>query len=125
MDHYLWWTVLRWLEKRPEKRPFRWPAAQYGWRKPGGKTLRWQDGDVRPFEMVTLRVERFRQAWTTPPDFAQHIYGEPGAKLAWVCFAPLPLSQNSLLHNADNGANRDNNTAHRCLDRPRCPRRAT
>jgi RNA-directed DNA polymerase len=79
VDHYLWWTILRWLRKKHEKRPMRWLAAEYGWRKPGGKTLRWQDGDVRPFEMVTLRVERFRQAWTTPPDFAQHVYGEPGA----------------------------------------------
>ena len=79
VDHYLWWTILRWLKKKHEKRPMRWLAARYGWRKPGGKTLRWEDGDVRPFEMVTLRVERFRQAWTTPPAFAQHIYGEPGA----------------------------------------------
>jgi hypothetical protein len=70
LDHYLWWTIKRWLIKKHEKRKIRWLYAQYGWRKPGGKTIRWQDGDVRPFEMVSLRVERFRHAWQTPPNFA-------------------------------------------------------
>ena len=37
---------------------------------PGGKTIRWQDGDVRPFELVSLRVKRFRHAWLAPPKFA-------------------------------------------------------
>lgn len=32
--------------------------------------MRWQDGDVRPFELVSLSVERFRHAWLVPPDFA-------------------------------------------------------
>jgi RNA-directed DNA polymerase len=79
LDHYLWWTIKRWLTKKHERRPMKWFRARYGWRKPGGKTLRWQDGDVRPFELVSLRVERFRHAWLTPPDFAQGVYGEPGA----------------------------------------------
>ena len=63
-------TIKRWLIKKHEKRKIRWLYAQYGWCKPGGKTIRWQDGDVRPFEMVSLRVERFRHAWQTPPSFA-------------------------------------------------------
>jgi len=70
LDHYLWWTIMRWLKKKHQKRPMKWFRARYGWRKPGGKALRWQDGNVRPFQLASLRVERFRHAWLTPPNFA-------------------------------------------------------
>lgn len=77
LDHYLWWTIKRWLKKKHEKRPTRSLYARYGWRKPGGKTIRWQDGDVRPFELVSLRVERFRHAWLAPPNFAMSSMESP------------------------------------------------
>lgn len=37
--------------------------AQYGWRKPGGRTSRWRDRDTVPFEMVSQRVKRYRHGW--------------------------------------------------------------
>jgi hypothetical protein len=77
LDHYLWWTIKRWLVKKHKKRPMRWIYAHYGRRKPGGRTIRWQDGDVRRFELVSLRVERFRHAWLVPPDFAMSSMESP------------------------------------------------
>src|SRR5262249_2000075 len=46
-DHYVWWTILRWLRKKHCTKGMKWVIARYGWRKPGGRAIRWQDGDIR------------------------------------------------------------------------------
>jgi group II intron reverse transcriptase/maturase len=70
LDSHVWWTIRRWLRAKHEKVNMRRLHARYGWRKPGGRTWRWRDGDTVPFEMVFQRVERYRHAWMKTPDFA-------------------------------------------------------
>jgi group II intron reverse transcriptase/maturase len=79
LDHYVWWSIFRWLRKKHPKTPVKTICARNGWRKPGQRTLRWRAGSTDRFEMVRVRVGRFRPWWSTPPAFAQNIYGEPGA----------------------------------------------
>jgi group II intron reverse transcriptase/maturase len=69
LDHYLWWTILRWLRRKHPQTSMRQLAKRYGWRKPAGRMLRWQDEDVRPFSMAAVVVEPFRLAWQRPTSF--------------------------------------------------------
>ena len=71
LDSWVWWTIRKWLLQRHRPTTAGRLYAQYGWRKPRGKTVRWREDDTVPFEMVSQRVERYRHAWMTPPDFAQ------------------------------------------------------
>lgn len=78
LDHYVWWTIARWLQKKhclSVKRL----APRYGWKKPGGRCLRWQDSGVRLFEAQTVTVEQYKLGWMRGPDFARKVDGEPGA----------------------------------------------
>lgn len=77
LDHYVWWSTLRWLHKKHPQVSMRELKARYGWRKPRQRMLRWRDGSVEPFYVSSIRVEPYRLAWLDPPDFA--IYGKPGA----------------------------------------------
>jgi group II intron reverse transcriptase/maturase len=70
LDRHVWWTVYRWLRAKHVKVPMRRIYARYAWRKPGGRTWRWRDGDTTVFEMVRQRVERYRHAWMKTPAFA-------------------------------------------------------
>lgn len=70
VDHYVWWTIKRWLRKKHPETPMRQLYKRYGWRKPRGRSIRWQDGPVRPYPVVALRVERYRLAWQRTPPFA-------------------------------------------------------
>ena len=36
-----------------------------------------REGDIRPFEIVSLRVERFRHAWLAPPIFGSSSMESP------------------------------------------------
>lgn len=78
LDSYIWHTILRWLRKKHRRISVRQLKARYGWHKPGG-TLRWRDGTTVPFEIARLKVEPFRLAWLSPPDYRVNICGEPGA----------------------------------------------
>jgi RNA-directed DNA polymerase len=78
LDSYVWRAIRRWLRRKHGRIAMDKLYARYGWRKPGGRTWRWRDGDTRPFELASQRVGRFRPAWMRTPDFAQH-EGEPGA----------------------------------------------
>jgi len=69
-DHYVWWTIKRWLHKKHPKTPMRQLYKRYGWRKPRGRSIRWQDGAVRPYPVVDLEVEPYRLAWQKTPLFA-------------------------------------------------------
>jgi RNA-directed DNA polymerase len=77
MDHYVWWSTLRWLRKKHPRKPMRYLKAEYGWRKPRQQMLRWRDGAVESFQVNSIRVQTYRLAWLDPPDFV--VYGEPGA----------------------------------------------
>ena len=70
LDHYVWWTTLRWLRKKHEHPAMRSLAARYGWKKPGGRTLRWRDGNVTPFEAARVPVRQFKIGWVKAPHFA-------------------------------------------------------
>lgn len=69
LDHYVWWTIARWLKKkhRVSLLALRGP---YAWRKPGGRALRWRDGDETLFEAASVCVEQFKLGWVRGPDFA-------------------------------------------------------
>jgi RNA-directed DNA polymerase len=70
LDHYLWWTIFRWVKKKHGRAWKGVVDARYGWRKPGGRQLRWRDGDVLPIEMSRVRVRPFSLSRLRPPDFA-------------------------------------------------------
>jgi len=78
LDHYVHWTILRWLRKKHPKMGFKWLKVRYGWRKPNGRTIRWHDGDTRVFKVASTPVNRFLLGWQRPPSFAI-ADGEPGA----------------------------------------------
>jgi group II intron reverse transcriptase/maturase len=70
LDHYLWWTILRWLRKKHPQTPMRDLRAMYGCRKPQGRMLRWHDGQVFPFSLPTVTAKPFRLCWQKTPNFA-------------------------------------------------------
>jgi group II intron reverse transcriptase/maturase len=78
LDHYVWWSILRWLKKKHPRATKRELKARYGWRKPQRRAVRWRDGGVVPYELSRQRVQSFRLGWLKPPNFAQ-VCGEPGA----------------------------------------------
>lgn len=78
IDHYVRWTIFRWLRKKHPRRGVKWLLARYDRRKPGCRGTRWNEGGSFPFETRWTRVQPFRLAWLTPPDFAI-TDGEPGA----------------------------------------------
>jgi hypothetical protein len=71
LDHYVWWTIARWLKKKHRPTSLKALGKRYGWRKPGGRSLRWRDGEEYLFEASTLTVEHFKLGWLDPPHFAQ------------------------------------------------------
>ncbi len=77
VDHYVWWTILRWLRKKHHHAPIARITARYGWRKPGGIMLRWKDGTTKLFEAVFVRVKPYRVAWDKTPDFARDTTESP------------------------------------------------
>jgi RNA-directed DNA polymerase len=69
-DHYVWWAIHRWIRKKHPETPVRELYRRYGWRKPRGRMLRWRDGNTYPVIMARTRVQPYRLAWQTTPDFA-------------------------------------------------------
>lgn len=70
VDHFVWWTILSWLRRKHSDAPMRELAKRYGWKKPNGRMLRWQDGNARRFLMSSIRVSPYRMAWMTAPHFS-------------------------------------------------------
>ena len=68
-DHYVWWTILRWLRKKHPNTRMREIYKRYGWRKPRGRMIRWRDGDTPLVAQSPTRVRPFRLAWQKPPSF--------------------------------------------------------
>jgi RNA-directed DNA polymerase len=79
IDSYVWWTILRWLEKKHRRVTKAALARRYGWRIRQGACLRWMDGGIKVFEMSRRRVEPYKLGWMRPPRFATNTYGEPDA----------------------------------------------
>ena len=69
IDHYVWWTIYRWLREKHRGVAMKRIAARYGWRKPAKRTLRWRDGAAVPFELARVTVARFKLGWMRPADF--------------------------------------------------------
>jgi group II intron reverse transcriptase/maturase len=70
LDHYVWWTIYRWVRKKHHRVGMRTIIARYTWRKPGGRVLRWKGGDTRLFEVSSTRVSQYKLGWQRPPAFA-------------------------------------------------------
>jgi RNA-directed DNA polymerase len=70
LDHYLWWTIFRWVKKKHGRAWCKAADARYIWRKPGERQIRWRDGNILPFEMSLTRVRPFAMAELKPPHFA-------------------------------------------------------
>jgi hypothetical protein len=69
-DHYVWWTIYRWVRKKHPDTRMRDIYSQYGWRKPRGRMIRWRDGGIDAVKMSATVVRPFRLAWQKPPAFA-------------------------------------------------------
>ena len=70
VDHYVWWTIYRWLRKKHPQVRMRDLAKRYGWHKPRRATLHWRDGGVVPTSLAPLRVEQYRMAFERGPTYA-------------------------------------------------------
>jgi len=77
VDHYVWWTILRWLKKKHRRAAMHDIAARYGWRRPGGGTLRWRDGDVKAFQTSSVKPTHYNLAWECGPSFARSSMESP------------------------------------------------
>jgi hypothetical protein len=53
------WTIFRWIRKKHHGVPMKVLRNRYGWSKPGRKSLKWQDGNVRLFELTSVHVGPF------------------------------------------------------------------
>lgn len=78
LDHYVWWTILRWLRKKHRHVSMATLVRRYGKRSRTGG-LYWRDGEVEPFYMARRRVQPFQLGWMKTPGFATSTNGEPDA----------------------------------------------
>ena len=79
LDHYVWWTILRWLKKRHPHARIRDLMKQYGWHQSRRRSLRWRDGGLVPTSLAAPRVGPYRLGNERGPRYAENIEGEPGA----------------------------------------------
>lgn len=79
LDHYVWWTIFRWLKKKHPDEGVNWLKPRYV-RQVAGQRSWWWHGEKLPrFRMSSIQTAgRFRLGWQTTPDFAKHS-GEPDA----------------------------------------------
>lgn len=70
LDHYVWWTILRWLRKKHPHTRMRDLVRQYGWRKPRQRTLHWREGTMVPVVLSSLRVAPYRLSAERGPHYA-------------------------------------------------------
>jgi group II intron reverse transcriptase/maturase len=69
IDNFVWHTVFRWLRKKHPRTGLGKLYKRYGSRKPGRRSIKWQGNTVKPFELSSLRVSRYRSYWDTRPSF--------------------------------------------------------
>ena len=70
IDHYVWWTIKRWLVKRHPDTKMDQIATQYGWHKPRQRALRWRDGNTVPVPLAAIRVVRYHPGSDPGPHYA-------------------------------------------------------
>lgn len=68
LDHYVWWTIFRWLRKKYPRLKAGRLLARYRRRVEGAMVF--ADGMTSVFRMSTVTVEQFKLGWLRPPDFA-------------------------------------------------------
>jgi RNA-directed DNA polymerase len=69
LDHYVWWTVYRWLRKKHGGASAR-SLNRYSQHRPGQRATRWTDGHQTSFVCASIRVEQFKLGWVKSPFFA-------------------------------------------------------
>jgi len=77
LDSYIWRSVRRWLRKKHARIGRRQLVARYGWRKPGKRTVIWQEAGTFAFELGRQKVERYKHGWMRTPDFAMSSMESP------------------------------------------------
>jgi group II intron reverse transcriptase/maturase len=78
IDHYVWWTIYRWLRKKHPNTSMKVLHRRYCVRLRGRPGLHWKDEDQQPFEVRRITVQQFKLGWLKPPTFAI-TEGEPDA----------------------------------------------
>jgi group II intron reverse transcriptase/maturase len=78
IDWYVWDRIWRWLNKKYPKTGARKLLARYRRRSATGRRKTWAEDGTELFFSNRLKVERFRLAWMSPPDFTT-TSGEPDA----------------------------------------------
>ncbi|WXA89877.1 group II intron reverse transcriptase/maturase [Pendulispora rubella] len=73
-DHYVWWTIYRWLRKKHPNTRMRDIYARYGWRKPRGRAIRWRDRETHSVTMSPTRVRPFCLSWQKTPAFVPSLW---------------------------------------------------
>jgi len=88
IDHYVWWTIFRWLRKKHPHAPTSRLRERYTWRKPGGRNLHWKGGDIPVVELARLRVGPYRMVdkgptYSAPASMESPVHNErctPGSE---------------------------------------------
>ncbi len=70
IDHYVWWTIQRWLAKKHPRTQMGQIAKQYGWHMPRRRSMHWRDGTTVPVALSAIRVGRYYQGTDPGPDYA-------------------------------------------------------
>src|SRR5260370_40159819 len=74
IDHYVWWTILRWLKKKHQHTSTRKLIAKYGYRPPCRKTIEWREGAISRVSLRTMPTGSFQMGRERPAHFAKHIH---------------------------------------------------
>lgn len=69
LDHYVWWTIFRWLRKKHPRTSMKKLFRKYARRMPGKRSTNWHAGDMTPYSLSSLPVERYQLGWARPPIF--------------------------------------------------------
>jgi RNA-directed DNA polymerase len=77
IDHYVWWTIYRWIRKKHPRKATRACVRAYAWRKPGRRYIRWRHGSVFTFAATTLSTGHFRLWELQPPGYARTLAESP------------------------------------------------
>lgn len=78
LEHYVWWTVARWLCKKHDVSLQR-LLPRYTTGGHGSRSTLWCHEGVQLFLTSSVCVEQYKLSWMHEPDFATKIDGEPGA----------------------------------------------
>ena len=77
LDHYVWWTIYRWLRRKHDNASLRELQARFGRRLKGSPSVHWADGSSILFPIRKVRVTQFKMGWRKTPDFAKRSSESP------------------------------------------------